>query len=64
MSYACLRLNFGVFSFFLTGYVIFLLVHAGVAEPRAAGTRILGTLIGGFALAAHLDFYRTRRPAA
>ncbi len=64
LSYACLRLNFGVFSFFLTGYVIFLLVHAGVAEPQAAGTRILGTLIGGaFALAAHLDFYRTRRPA-
>jgi hypothetical protein len=63
LAYASLRLNYGVFSFFLTGYVIFLLAHAGLAEPRVAGTRILGTLIGGgFALAAHLDFYRTRRP--
>lgn len=62
LAYATLRLNFGLFAFFLTGYVIFLLVGAGMAAPRAAGARILGTLVGGgIALTAHLDFYRAHR---
>ncbi len=64
LAYATLRLNYGVFSFFVTGYVIFLLVLAGLAEPRVAGVRIVATLIGGaFAVAAHVDFYRRRHPA-
>ena len=63
-AYASLRLNYGVFSLFVTGYVVFLLVLAGVAEPRVAYARTLSTLIGGaFALAAHVDFYRLRRAA-
>lgn len=62
LAYATLRLNYGVFSFFVTGYVIFLLVLAGLAEPQVAGMRILATLIGGaFAVTAHVEFYRTRR---
>jgi uncharacterized membrane protein YccC len=61
-SYACLRLNYGVFSFFLTGYVILLLTLAGLAEREVASERIESTLIGGvFALAAHIAFYRWRR---
>jgi Fusaric acid resistance protein-like len=61
LAYATLRLNYGVFSFFVTGYVIFLLVLAGLAEPQVAGMRIVATLIGGgFAVAAHAEFYRLR----
>lgn len=62
LAYAGLRFNYGVFSFFLTAYVILLLTLAGLAERQVAGERIEGTLIGGvFALAAHIDFYRWRR---
>ncbi len=62
LGYATLRLNFVVFAFCVTSYVIFLLVLAGVAEPRVAEARILATLLGaGFALLAHLDFYRVRQ---
>jgi hypothetical protein len=61
-SYASLRFNYSVFALFLTGYVVFLLVLAGLAEPQVAAARIVSTLIGGaFALAAHLDFYLRRR---
>ena len=57
-----MRVNFVVFSFCVTSYVIFLLVLAGVAEQRVAEARILATLLGAaFALLAHLDFYRVRR---
>jgi uncharacterized membrane protein YccC len=62
LAYATLRFNYGVFSLFVTGYVVFLLVLAGIAAPRVAYARTLGTAIGGaFALAAHIDFYRLRR---
>ncbi len=58
LSFATLRLNFGVFALFLTGYVVFLLVLAGLAAPRVAEARIESTLIGAaIALAAHVDFY-------
>ena len=62
LGYAGLRFNYGVFSFFLTAYVILLLTLAGLAERQVAGERIEGTLLGGaFALAAHVSFYRWRR---
>jgi hypothetical protein len=62
LAYATLRLNYGVFSLFLTAYVVFLLVLAGLAEAQVATARVVGTLIGGaFALAAHLDIYFARR---
>jgi len=60
--YSTLRLNYGVFSFFLTGYVIFLLALAGLTEAQVASYRVIATLLGGaIALLAHLDFYRARR---
>ena len=62
LAYATLRLNYGVFSVFLTAYVVFLLVLAGLAEAQVATARVVGTLIGGaFALAAHVDIYFARR---
>ena len=62
LAYATLRFNYGIFSLFLTAYVVFLLVLAGLAEAQIAAARIVGTAIGGaFALAAHLDFYLLRR---
>jgi len=62
LAYGTLRVNLVVFSFCVTSYVIFLLVLAGVAEQRVAEARIGATLLGaGFALMAHLDFYRVRR---
>lgn len=62
LAYATLRLNYAVFSLFLTAYVVFLLVLAGLAEAQVAAARIVATAIGGaFALAAHVDFYLRRR---
>jgi uncharacterized membrane protein YccC len=62
LAYATLRLNYAVFSLFLTAYVVFLLVLAGLAESQVAAARIVATALGGaFALAAHLDFYLARR---
>jgi uncharacterized membrane protein YccC len=66
LAYGTLRLNYGVFSFFLTAYVVFLLALAGLGERQVAGERVISTLIGAaFALAAHIDFYfyRARRRA-
>jgi hypothetical protein len=67
LAYSTLRLNFGVFAVFVTSYVVFLLVLAGVAAERVATARVEGTVIGAtLALAAHVDFYlrfRARRQA-
>jgi hypothetical protein len=62
LAYTTLRFNYGVFSLFLTAYVVFLLVLAGLAEAQVAAARVVATVIGGaFALAAHLDIYFARR---
>jgi hypothetical protein len=62
LAYSTLRLNFGVFATFVTAYVVFLLVLAGVAEPQVAQARVEATLIGAaIALAAHIDFYLRSR---
>jgi len=58
LAYSTLRLNFGVFAIFVTAYVVFLLVLAGVAEDRVATARVEATLAGAaIALAVHVDFY-------
>ena len=67
LAYATLRLNFGVFAVFVTAYVVFLLVLAGVAAERVATSRVESTIIGAaLAFAAHVDFYLRfrRRPQA
>ncbi|HXQ50627.1 MAG TPA: FUSC family protein [Stellaceae bacterium] len=65
LAYATVRFNYGVFSLFVTGYVVFLLVLAGVAEAQVAASRIESTAMGGvIALVAQCDFfvrYRARR---
>jgi hypothetical protein len=64
LANATLRLNYGVFAAFITGYIVFLLVLAGLAEPQVAEARILATALGGaIALAAHLSFLVWRRQA-
>jgi hypothetical protein len=62
LSFTTLRLNYGVFALFATGYVVFLLVLAGVAEAQVAAARIESTALGAaIAVAAQLDFYFRRR---
>lgn len=57
LAFAFLRTHYGVFSAWITAYIVFLLVFAGVAEPVVARYRVLGTAIGAaLALAAHLQF--------
>jgi hypothetical protein len=67
LTFACLRLNFGLFAVFATAYVVLLLVMAGVAESQVASARVEATFIGAaIALAAHVDFYlrfRVKRQA-
>jgi uncharacterized membrane protein YccC len=46
-GYALVRANYADFSIFITGYVVFLLVLAGVPETEAARYRVVGTLAGG-----------------
>ena len=61
-GFTTLRLNYGVFALFVTGYVVFLLVLAGLAQAQVAGARIESTALGAaIALAAQLDFYFRRR---
>lgn len=56
LAFATVRLNYGVFALFLTGYVVFLLVLAGVAEPQVARARIEATTLGAaVALVTHLS---------
>jgi uncharacterized membrane protein YccC len=51
--YALLRVNYAIFSFGITGYVIMLFALAGLPEPDVALHRTLATTIGGIiALAA------------
>ena len=55
-AFATVRLNYGVFALFLTGYVVFLLVLAGVTEPQVARARIEATTLGAaVALVTHLS---------
>jgi fusaric acid resistance family protein len=46
-GYALFRTNYGLFTICITGYVVFLVVLAGGAEPATAEYRIINTLIGG-----------------
>ena len=46
-GYALFRTNYGLFTICITGYVVFLVVLAGGAEPATAKYRIINTLIGG-----------------
>ncbi len=63
--FATVRLNFGVFALFLTGYVVFLLVLAGVAEAQVALARIEATAFGAaIALVTHLQLYFANRTRA
>jgi uncharacterized membrane protein YccC len=58
LAYSTVRLNYGVFSLFVTAYVVFLLVLAGLAEAQVAAARIESTVMGGaIALVAQVDFY-------
>jgi hypothetical protein len=45
--YAVFRVNYALFTFFLTGYVVFLLMLSGVGEMTAAGLRAEYTIAGG-----------------
>lgn len=57
LAFAFLRTHYGVFSAWITAYIVFLLVFAGLTEPVVAQYRVLGTAIGAaLALAAHLQF--------
>lgn len=61
-SYVSVRAHYGLFSFFLTAYVVFLLVLAGLAEPQVAFSRAVATAVGAsLALLAHIDLLRLRR---
>ncbi len=64
-AFATVRLNYGVFALALTGYVVFLLVLAGVAEAQVAMARIEATALGAaIALVSHAEIYlldRSRR---
>ncbi|MGH7088948.1 MAG: FUSC family protein [Stellaceae bacterium] len=63
-SFVSVRANYGLFALFITTYVLFLLVLAGLAEEQVALSRALATALGaGLALLAHLDFFRLRRQA-
>lgn len=66
LAFAFLRTHYGVFSAWVTAYIVCLLVFAGLTEPTVARYRIVGTAIGAaLALAAHLHFrlgWPGRRP--
>jgi uncharacterized membrane protein YccC len=62
LSFVSVRANYGLFSLFLTAYVVFLLTLAGLAAPQVAFSRIVATAIGAsLAVAAHVDFFLLRR---
>jgi Fusaric acid resistance protein-like len=65
LTFGTVRLNFGVFSLFLTAYVIFLLVLAGVTEAQVAEARIEATTLGAaIALVIHFQLYLANRSRA
>jgi hypothetical protein len=60
--YALLRVNYALFSMFITGYIALLFAFGGLPEPAAAWHRVIATAIGGsVALAAHF-LYVARPP--
>jgi hypothetical protein len=60
--YALLRVNYALFSMFITGYIALLFAFGGLPEPVAALHRVIATAIGGsVALAAHF-LYVARPP--
>ncbi len=46
-GYALFKTNYAIFSVCITGFIVFLLVLAGVSEPVAAEYRAMTTAIGG-----------------
>jgi hypothetical protein len=46
--YAVFRVNYAVFTVFVTGYVVFVLMLGGVGELAAATSRTIDTVAGGF----------------
>ena len=64
--YACLRVNYALFSMLVTGYIALLFAFGGLPEPTVALHRVIATAIAGsVALAAHFLYVaRPRRPAA
>ncbi len=45
--YAVFRVNYAIFTVFVTGYVVFILMLSGVGELAAATTRAIDTVAGG-----------------
>ena len=64
--YACLRVNYALFSMLVTGYIALLFAFGGLPEPAVALHRVIATAIAGsVALAAHFLYVaRPGRPAA
>jgi hypothetical protein len=64
--YACLRVNYALFSMLVTGYIALLFAFGGLPEPTVALHRVIATAIAGsIALAVHFLYVaRPRRPAA
>lgn len=61
LAFTTQQFSYALFSVFLTGYIVCLLVFGGLAEQAVAHNRVLGTAIGAlFALAAHLHFHLRR----
>jgi Fusaric acid resistance protein-like len=60
--YALFRVNYALFSLFITAYIALLFAFGGLPEPAVALYRVIATTIGGgIALAAH--FLYVARPA-
>lgn len=69
LCYGFLRTHYGVFSVWVSAYIVFLLVFAGLAEASVVHYRLLATAIGaGLALVGHARFrlhlHRPEAPAA
>lgn len=45
--YAVFRVNYAIFTIFVTGYVVFILMLSGIGEMAAATTRAIDTVAGG-----------------
>jgi hypothetical protein len=62
LSYVTISVNYGVFSVFLTSYIVFLLSLNSLPGPVIAHRRALCTIAGGLiALAIHLDALRRHK---
>jgi len=64
-SYSTLNVNYAMFTFFLTAYIVFLLALADMPGPVVAHRRAICTIAGGLlALVVHLDAVRRWRKRA